>query len=154
MTLSSIGMFVINTSKYNKEVVYLKQIGSVDFSELYARLLINAQTATERHTNRFRQSAPRATYSLPPETRRAVRGSQPGSRNPRSRDRYRDPPPVVAPFVARTTAESEAAKKCFRTNWRALIDEATESFPWNRGSSKGRFAVASHRERLPCSRDA
>lgn len=59
------------------------------------------------------------------------------------------------PVVADAAAANEAAEKCFRTNWRALIDEATESFPRNRGSSKGLFIVASHRrEATVLSRDA
>lgn len=51
-------------------------------------------------------------------------------------------PVVVAPSCARAVARQKAAEKCFRTNWRALIDETTESFPRNRESSAGRFIVA------------
>ena len=56
--------------------------------------------------------------------------------------------------VAGAAAANEAAEKCFRTNWRALIDEATESFPRNRGSSKGVVYSILSLEATLLSRDA
>lgn len=101
--------------------------------------LINPQSAMERrrdsdrYTNGYRSTRYRRKQGG------GVHGSRRGSRNPRSRDHYRVCSPRHRCAVVRSCSPQKAAEKCFRTNWRALIDETTESFPRNRESSAGRF---------------
>lgn len=108
-----------------------------------SRILINAQSATENVAETDPDRLP-IRYHQKQGVRFAELARVTKSSFPRSLSRSSS---RRCPIVVRAAAASEAAEKCFRTNWRALIDEATESFPRNRGSSEGRFIVASHRER-------
>lgn len=95
-----------------------------------SRILINArsgdgtsvETDSDRYTNSYLSATSSGRACGSRELARVTKSSFPRS---------------LSRSSARAAAASEAAEKCFRTNWRALIDEATESFPRNRGSSGG-----------------